>query len=142
MKIELDGFTDFQVIGLMHNYFGLPVRDDLSAPHHISDDLANFRLHFIMEEAKELQKAYETKDLVEIADALVDIVVVALGTAHMHNLPFDHLFEEVFRSNMTKVRVNNASESKRGTAFDLKKAEGYKSPEIEKILKAYGYLPE
>jgi hypothetical protein len=132
--------SHYDAVGAMHKHFGLPSTNDIDVPHLIDADVINFRLKFLREELAELQKAYKEEDLVEIADALVDIVVVAMGTAHLHNLPFDRIFEEVMETNMKKVRVIDQSQSKRGSGLDLAKPAGWKPPMIGRILAKFGWV--
>ena len=91
------------------------------------------RIAFMEEEIEELGQAYIEKDLVGVADALADLVYVALGTAHMMGIPFDKVFRVVHAANMQKVR----GMTKRGMVYDAVKPEGWVGPEaqIEVILK-------
>ena len=92
------------------------------------------RAAFIEEERRELEAAIQSGNIEEVADALVDVVYVALGTAYLLKLPFSALWNEVHRSNMAKVRVPRASASKRKTRFDVAKPLGWKKPDIRKVL--------
>lgn len=128
----------FEQVGEAYRKFGFPVAgENKNFPHLIEEDLASFRRRFLLEELNEFCSAQENNDLVEIADALVDLVVVALGTAHFYGLPFDKLFEEVHRSNLEKTRTETAVQSKRGTAWDLQKPEGWKPPDLVSIIADY-----
>lgn len=91
------------------------------------------RIAFMEEEIEELGQAYIEKDLVGVADALADLVYVAIGTAHMMGIPFDEVFKVVHAANMQKVR----GMTKRGMVYDAVKPEGWVGPEaaIETILK-------
>lgn len=92
------------------------------------------RIDFMEEEIEELGQAYINEDLVGVADALADLVYVAVGTAHMMGIPFDQVFKVVHAANMRKVR----GMTKRGMVFDACKPEGWVGPEAEiaKILDA------
>jgi len=103
----------FKDVGDFHAKFGLDHvmcnREETCAspgpdPRQISAELREFRLIFLEEELRELREAYTAEDLPGIADALVDLVYVALGTAHLHGFPFDELWAEVQRANMAKER--------------------------------------
>jgi predicted HAD superfamily Cof-like phosphohydrolase len=131
--------NDFDNVGAFHRKFGLPVAERYTVPHGISRELQQFRLRFLREELEELDKAYAEDSLPDIADALVDLVYVALGTAHLHGLPWEALFDEVQRSNMQKVRAQHAGDSKRGSTFDVVKPEGWQAPLIEEVLCEYGW---
>lgn len=91
------------------------------------------RLAFLMEELAELVKAYDEEDMVGVADALADLVYVALGTAHMMGIPFNDVFKVVHAANMQKHR----GMTKRGMVYDAVKPAGWVGPEaeIEAILK-------
>jgi predicted HAD superfamily Cof-like phosphohydrolase len=70
------------------------------------------------------------KDLNKAADALADIVYVALGTAHMMGLPFDAVWGEVQRANMAKERASGDDDSRslRKSALDVVKPAGWVAP--------------
>lgn len=89
-------------------------------------DVAAARMGMLLEEVTELAAASEADDIVGIADALADCVVVLIGTAVVHGIPFDRVLREVCRSNMTKT--NNPDEPK------LIKGPGYSPPQIAPIL--------
>lgn len=136
----------FRDVGDFHEKFGLPsVRDnnriDPPIPPHILDpETQNFRVNFLQEELDEFKQAYEEKDLAKMADALVDLVYVALGTAHMMHIPFYHCWFEVQRANMAKERANSSADerSKRKNSLDVVKPAGWKAPDIAAVLKEYG----
>lgn len=94
------------------------------------------RIDFMEEEIEELGQAYIDKDMIGVADALADLVYVALGTAHMMGIPFDQVFKVVHAANMRKLR----GMTKRGMVFDACKPEGWVGPEAEiaAILKEAG----
>ncbi len=75
------------------------------------------------------------QDLAKQADALVDLVYVALGTAVMLGLPWDWLWDDVQRANMAKVR----GMTKRGHAVDVTKPPGWQGPQTQRILDLAGY---
>lgn len=87
------------------------------------------------------------KDKEGIVDGLVDLLYVVLGTAvffGLHNVVkksyslckrsiFEEAFNRVHAANMAKERVKNASESKRGTKYDMKKPEDWKAPQFKDL---------
>jgi len=83
------------------------------------------RIEFLSEELLELHNAMAANDYVGIADALADLVYVALGTADILQLPFDDVWKLVHDANMRKVK----GETKRGNRFDAMKPPGWQSPE-------------
>ena len=88
----------------------------------IPDWVRSLRWHLFSEEVSELGEADADHDIVKMADAIADIVYVLVGTAVVHGIPFDAVFAEVHRSNMTKV--NTPDEAK------LVKGPGYEPPDI------------
>jgi len=129
--------SDFNAVGLFNLKFGLPVAG-VAAPEMIDDETFLYRYQHLHEELHELVKAQRDRNLVDIADALADLVYVALGTAHFYGIPFDAVFAEVQRANITKARAVSAKDprSKRGSAFDVVKPEGWKPPDIAGVLRA------
>lgn len=84
-----------------HRAFALPA---LTRPGAVSDEaLAQLRVRLQREETEELAEALEARDLVEVADALADIVYVAYGTAVSFGIDLDAVLAEVHRSNMSKL---------------------------------------
>lgn len=85
------------------------------------------RVEFMEEEIEELGLAYCRGDLVGVADALADLVYVALGTAHMMGIPFDEVWAAVHKANMKKL----PGPTKRGMTIDAMKPADWIGPEIE-----------
>ena len=132
--------TNFDDVQDMYYHFGL-VENEFSEdrpPHLLSNDMMVQRMKHLREEILELSTAYDEGNLVEAADGLVDLVVIAMGTAALMNLPWEELWREVHRSNMSKRR-GTAQESKRDYATDLIKGLNYKPPEIAQVLYKAGW---
>jgi predicted HAD superfamily Cof-like phosphohydrolase len=110
-----------------HGVFG----EEEHAPQLISPRRADLRQWMLEEEVGELRDAVAAidPDLVQIADALADIVYVAYGTAFAYGIPLDEVVAEVHRSNMTKDFTGAAGEDKK-----LTKGPGYAPPNIAPIL--------
>jgi ADP-ribose pyrophosphatase YjhB (NUDIX family) len=87
------------------------------------------RLAFLREEVREYAAAAEAADVVEIADALADLLYVVHGTALVHGIPLDAVFDEVHRSNLTKVGGPAI-----GPGTKAPKPEGYRPPNIRPLL--------
>lgn len=83
-----------------HRAYGLPVRRD---PGHPSIAQERLRWDLLREEVGEYREAYTRGDLVELADALADIVYIAHGTALVYGIDLDAVLDEVHRSNMSKL---------------------------------------
>lgn len=125
--------SNFNDVGLFNRKFGFPHSND-GAPRAIPREEAEFRLNFLKEELREIEEAYAAGDLAGVADGLVDLAYVAMGTAHWHHFPWEELWAEVQRANMDKIRVARVEESARGTLFDCRKPTGWKPPDIQSAL--------
>ena len=128
-------------VGLFHTKFGLhETISGAAGPVPIPMGLLEFRLKFLKEELEEFEEGMDEDDMAKMADALVDLVYVAMGTAHLLGLPWEALWNEVQRVNMQKVRAaKDGSNSKRGSGFDVVKPEGWTPPDIQGVLKAFGF---
>ena len=80
--------------------FGQEVK---SKPSFSTEKINQLRYNLINEELEELKQAIEKKDLLEVADALTDILYVAYGAGHAFGIDLDRCFEEVQNSNMSKL---------------------------------------
>jgi len=80
--------------------FGQEVK---TKPSFSSDKINTLRYDLIKEELEELKIAMENKDLLEVADALTDILYVTYGAGHAFGIDLDKCFEEVQNSNMSKL---------------------------------------
>lgn len=84
-----------------HKKFGFTINEK---PTIISSELGNVRQKHTLKELEELQEAMDSKDIVEIADALGDIQYFLYGTAVAYGIDMEPIFAEIHRSNMTKER--------------------------------------
>jgi len=119
-------------IKAFHEKFGLENLDP--EPKRLGTDEATFRIKFMQEELDEFAAAEREGNLEDMADALVDLVYVALGTAYLMGIPFDACWQEVQWANMRKVRAESAADSKRGSKFDVVKPEGWEAPDLRPLL--------
>ncbi|MCA1806347.1 MAG: nucleoside triphosphate pyrophosphohydrolase family protein [Actinobacteria bacterium] len=126
--------SNFDDVGDFHRKFELSTFPDNCAPNLLNEDLFEFRLRFLEEELQEFKDGYKAGNLAEVADALIDLVYVAMGTAHFMGLPWQELWEEVQRANMTKERASSVESSKRHHHFDVIKPPGWTPPDIEGVL--------
>ena len=92
--------TNFEKVGTFMKTFGQEVK---SRPSLSSDKINKLRLSLIKEEFDELENAMNKKDLVEIADALTDILYVTYGAGHAFGINLNQCFDEVQNSNMSKL---------------------------------------
>lgn len=130
----------YQLVRDFHLKFGVPA---MTQPALLDNQQQLYRLARMLEELHEFEQAHLKGDLVKAADALVDLVYFALGTADMMSLPFEEIFAMVHFANMSKRRVDGAGDSKYGDGNDIVKPEDWRSPHrnIENILRSYGYVP-
>lgn len=120
-----------------HEKFGLPQGD----ADQLTGNFAalEFRVKFMKEELVEFIEAMGEEDRVKAFDALLDLAYVVYGTALFMGVTpgqWHAGMHAVHSANMAKVRVANAGESKRGSAFDVRKPEGWVGPEarLQEIL--------
>jgi len=97
---DLFGKTNFELAGQFMRAFGQEV---LTKPTLPEPSLAKLRLELIREEVEELNVGIEGMDIVEIADALTDILYVVYGAGHAFGIDLDTCYAEVHRSNMSKL---------------------------------------
>ena len=95
--------TNFDKVGTFMKTFGQEVK---TKPSFSTDKINNLRLDLIKEELTELTEAMNNKDLLEVADALTDILYVTYGAGHAFGINLDKCFEEVQNSNMSKLDEN------------------------------------
>lgn len=105
------------------------VGQDVATETRFNPECVSLRLRLHAEEYEELVNAMGAGDLVEIADALADLMYVLLGTAVSMGIPLDEVFEEVQRSNMTKLLDGLKDEGGK-----VIKGPSYRPPNIEAVL--------
>jgi predicted HAD superfamily Cof-like phosphohydrolase len=130
--------TFFDDVGAFNRKFGLPATYlDRPCAFPTEDEIA-YRLKFMDEELEEFRIACLQNDLPGAVDALVDLVYVALGTAHYFGAPFNKAWIAVQIANMAKARATSEDpDHKRGTMEPLRKPEGWKPPDIEGIIDSH-----
>ena len=92
--------SNFNKVKTFMETFGQEVK---TKPSFSTDKINSLRYDLIKEELEELKEAMENKDLLEVADALTDILYVAYGAGHAFGIDLDKCFEEVQSSNMSKL---------------------------------------
>ena len=95
--------SNFNKVGTFMKTFGQEVK---SKPSFSTDKINKLRIDLIKEELEELKDAMQNKDLLEVADALTDILYVTYGAGHAFGIDLDKCFEEVQNSNMSKLDEN------------------------------------
>tara|TARA_B100000029_G_scaffold473405_1_gene514744 strand:- start:181 stop:549 length:369 start_codon:yes stop_codon:yes gene_type:complete len=81
-------------------------QDVLAKPKFPEKKIVKLRLDLIKEELNELEEAIKNNDLLEVADALTDILYVTYGAGHAFGINLDGCFDEVQKSNMSKLDKN------------------------------------
>jgi predicted HAD superfamily Cof-like phosphohydrolase len=136
--------TNFGDVGQFNHKFGLPsvIHDGGPKLADLADPEVQERLELkythLSEELQEFWQGWSQDDVEQMADALVDLVYVAMGAAHFLGLPWELLWQEVHRANMRKVRATSADESKRDSVHDVVKPEGWIGPDLASILQHFG----
>jgi predicted HAD superfamily Cof-like phosphohydrolase len=95
--------SNFNKVGTFMKTFGQEVK---TKPSFSSDKINKLRIDLIKEELDELQEAMKNNDLLEVADALTDILYVTYGAGHAFGIDLDKCFDEVQNSNMSKLGEN------------------------------------
>ena len=109
--------------------FGQEVK---SRPAFSTDKINGFRYDLIKEELDELKEAMEKKDLLEVADALTDILYVTYGAGHAFGINLDKCFEEVQSSNMSKL--DDDGKPIYNESGKVMKGPNYFKPDLAKFL--------
>ena len=121
--------TNFEKVGLFMKTFGQVIK---KKPSLSTDKINNLRIKLIDEELNELKEAISKKDLKEVADALTDILYVAYGAGHAFGINLDACFEEVQKSNMSKL--GNDGKPIYNENGKVMKGPNYFKPDLNKFL--------
>lgn len=121
--------SNFQSVGVFMNSFGQEVKTKPELP---SQQIQQLRLDLIAEELEELQQAMNDHDIVEIADALTDLLYVVYGAGHAYGIDLDKCFDEVHRSNMSKLGADGKPIYREDGK--VMKGSSYFAPNLTKIL--------
>ena len=121
--------TNFLKVKKFMKTFGQEV---LESPKFPNKKIIQLRINLIKEELNELEEAVENDDLLEVADALTDILYVTYGAGHALGIDLDKCFDEVQKSNMSKLdRYGNPIYNDQGKVM---KGPSYFKPDFKKIL--------
>ena len=122
--------TNFEKVGQFMKTFGQEVKDK---PGLSSQKINNLRISLIHEELEEFKEAMKNKDLKEAVDALTDILYVTYGAGHAFGVNLDKCFDEVQRSNMSKLGQDGKPIY--NEAGKVMKGPGYFKPDLSKFIK-------
>ena len=121
--------SNFEKVGKFMKTFGQEVKNKASLS---SENINNLRINLIEEELNEFKEAVSKKDLKEVADALTDILYVTYGAGHAFGINLDKCFEEVQKSNMSKL--GNDGEPIYNEHGKVMKGPKYFKPNLKKFL--------
>ena len=121
--------SNFSKVGTFMKTFGQEVKDK---PAFSTDKINNLRIDLIKEELEELKDAMKDKDLLEVADALTDILYVTYGAGHAFGINLDKCFDEVQNSNMSKLDENGKPIY--NDSGKVMKGPNYFKPDLSKFL--------
>lgn len=123
--------TNFNMVGEFHRVFGHPITTE---PQYnifdTNDKLVKFRQALIDEENNEFKEGCEKKDLIEVADALTDMLYVIYGAGHAFGINLDKTFIEVQKSNMSKL-CKTEEEAKTTVEWYINNDTRYKNPQYK-----------
>ena len=122
--------TNFEKVGVFMKTFNQDIKDSSSLS---TDKINTLRISLINEELEELKQAIVEKNLTEVADALTDILYVTYGAGHAFGINLDNCFEEVQKSNMSKLGKDGKpifNESGK-----VMKGPDYFKPDLSKFIK-------
>ena len=120
--------TMFTDVRDFHQAFGQRIGDKPELP---DENERKLRVKLLREEFREYLDGESFNDLVEVADALADIIYIACGTAVSYGIPLDDVFAEVHRSNMAKLVDGKVIRREDGK---IQKPEGWTAPDVRGVL--------
>ena len=121
--------SNFNSVKKFMKTFGQEVKNKAEFP---DKKIQNLRVGLIEEELSELKEAIKNKDIKEVADALTDILYVTYGAGHAFGIDLDQCFDEVQRSNMSKLDENGKPIfNENGKVL---KGPNYFKPNLEKFI--------
>jgi predicted HAD superfamily Cof-like phosphohydrolase len=121
--------SNFNKVGTFMKTFGQEVK---TKPSLSTDKINKLRIDLIKEELEELQEAMKNNDLLEVADALTDILYVTYGAGHAFGIDLDKCFDEVQNSNMSKLDENG--EPIYNDSGKVMKGPNYFKPDLSKFV--------
>ena len=122
--------TNFEKVGMFMKTFNQDVKNSSSLS---TDKINTLRISLINEELEELKQAISEKNLIEVADALTDILYVTYGAGHAFGINLDNCFEEVQKSNMSKLGKDGKPIF--NDSGKVMKGPDYFKPDLSKFIK-------
>ena len=121
--------SNFNSVKTFMQTFGQVVKDKATFPN---EKIVKLRYDLILEELNELKEAIKDKNLKEVADALTDILYVTYGAGHAFGINLDKCFEEVQKSNMSKL--GNGGKPIYNEHGKVMKGPNYFKPDLNKFI--------
>jgi predicted HAD superfamily Cof-like phosphohydrolase len=121
--------SNFSKVGTFMKTFGQEVK---TSPSLSTDKINKLRIDLIKEELEELTEAMYNKDLLEVADALTDILYVTYGAGHAFGIDLDKCFDEVQNSNMSKL--DESGKPIYNESGKVMKGPNYYKPDLSKFV--------
>ena len=121
--------SNFNKVKIFMNTYGQDVKEKASFPEK---QIVQLRIDLIEEELNELKEAINNNDIVEVADALTDILYVTYGAGHSFGIDLDKCFDEVQKSNMSKLGEDGKPIY--NDSGKVMKGPNYFAPDLKKII--------
>jgi predicted HAD superfamily Cof-like phosphohydrolase len=125
----MSDMSNFNKVKAFMNTYGQDVKEKAEFPEN---KIVQLRIDLIEEELNELKEAIKNKDIVEVADALTDILYVTYGAGHSFGVNLDQCFDEVQRSNMSKLGEDGKPIY--NDSGKVMKGPNYFAPNLKKIV--------
>ena len=125
----MSDMSNFNKVKTFMNTYGQDVKEKAEFP---DNKIVQLRIDLIEEELNELKEAIKNKDIVEVADALTDILYVTYGAGHSFGVNLDECFDEVQRSNMSKLGEDGKPIY--NDSGKIMKGPNYFAPNLKKIV--------
>ena len=125
----MSDMSNFNKVKAFMNTYGQDVKEKAEFPEN---KIVQLRIDLIEEELNELKEAIKNKDIVEVADALTDILYVTYGAGHSFGVNLDECFDEVQRSNMSKLGEDGKPIY--NDSGKVMKGQNYFAPNLKKIV--------
>ena len=125
----MSDMSNFNKVKAFMSTYGQDVKEKAEFPEN---KIVQLRIDLIEEELNELKEAIKNKDIVEVADALTDILYVTYGAGHSFGVNLDECFDEVQRSNMSKLGEDGKPIY--NDSGKVMKGPNYFAPNLKKIV--------
>jgi predicted HAD superfamily Cof-like phosphohydrolase len=125
----MSDMSNFNKVKAFMNTYGQDVKEKAEFPEN---KIVQLRIDLIEEELNELKEAINNKNIVEVADALTDILYVTYGAGHSFGVNLDECFDEVQRSNMSKLGEDGKPIY--NDSGKVMKGPNYFAPNLKKIV--------